>query len=101
MTEDKHRETIRRNPLLEAAHEEMIKFERKENEFRKRDREERASELHLCPERHQDPLKLAGAASKLVTPRRRSGLRGPLANRAELAASDRLVPARGPHRTPR
>ena len=47
MTEDKHRETTRRNPMLEAAHEEMVKFERKENEFRKKDREERASELHL------------------------------------------------------
>ncbi|MGY4452591.1 hypothetical protein ACVWZR_007251 [Bradyrhizobium sp. i1.3.1] len=30
-----------------AAHEEMVKFERKENEFRKRDREERAAELRL------------------------------------------------------
>jgi len=47
MTEDKHRETTRRNPMLEAAHEEMVKFERKENEFRRKDREERASELHL------------------------------------------------------
>ncbi|WP_164936426.1 MULTISPECIES: hypothetical protein [Bradyrhizobium] len=47
MTDNKHRETIRRKPLLEAAHEEMMKFERKENEFRKKDREERASELHL------------------------------------------------------
>lgn len=47
MTDNEHRETIRRKPLLEAAHEEMMKFERKENEFRKKDRAERASELHL------------------------------------------------------
>lgn len=42
-----HHETIRRKPLLQAAHEEMVKFERKENEFRRKDREERAAELHL------------------------------------------------------
>ncbi|MBR1169910.1 hypothetical protein ACNJYD_13945 [Bradyrhizobium sp. DASA03005] len=44
---DTHHDTIRRKPLLEAAHEEMVKFERKENEFRRKDREERAAELHL------------------------------------------------------
>lgn len=38
---------IRRNHLLEAAHEEMVKFERQENEFRRKDRAERAAELHL------------------------------------------------------
>lgn len=47
MTENEYRGMPRRNPLLEAAYEEMIKFERRENEFRKKDREERASELHL------------------------------------------------------
>jgi hypothetical protein len=47
MTDNEHRETIRRKPLPEAAHEEMMKFERTENEFRRKDREERASELHL------------------------------------------------------
>ena len=47
MTENNHHQTTRRSPLLQAAHEEMIKFERQENEFRKKDREERASELHL------------------------------------------------------
>ncbi|MCK1387198.1 hypothetical protein [Bradyrhizobium sp. 21] len=47
MAENTHHHTTRRNPLLEAAREEMIKFERKENEFRKRDREERAAELQL------------------------------------------------------
>ncbi|MGY3074477.1 hypothetical protein ACVWZZ_000848 [Bradyrhizobium sp. LM6.10] len=44
---DTHHDTTRHNPLLEAAREEMIKFERKENEFRKKDREERAAELRL------------------------------------------------------
>ncbi|MCA1413274.1 hypothetical protein I6F30_19345 [Bradyrhizobium sp. NBAIM20] len=44
---DTHHDTLRRKPLLDAAHEEMVKFERKENEFRKKDREERAAELHL------------------------------------------------------
>lgn len=47
MTENTHQDTIRRNRLLETAQEEMVKFERKENEFRKKDRAERAAELHL------------------------------------------------------
>ena len=47
MTDNEHRETIGRKPLRAAAHEELIKFERRENEFRKRDRDERASELQL------------------------------------------------------
>jgi hypothetical protein len=47
MTDNEHRETSRRKPLLQAAQEEMTKFERKENEFRKKDRDERASELRL------------------------------------------------------
>ncbi|MBR0973666.1 MULTISPECIES: hypothetical protein [Bradyrhizobium] len=47
MTENAHHVASRRNPLLEAAQEEMIKFERKENEFRKKDRLERAAELRL------------------------------------------------------
>ncbi|WP_198034868.1 hypothetical protein [Bradyrhizobium sp. WSM1417] len=47
MTNNTHHDTNRRIPLLEAAREEMSKFERKENEFRKKDREERAAELHL------------------------------------------------------
>ncbi|MCP3372520.1 hypothetical protein [Bradyrhizobium cajani] len=47
MTDNTREETARRNFLLEAAHEEMVKFERKENEFRKKDRQERAAELHL------------------------------------------------------
>lgn len=47
MTENTQHGAVRRNPLLEAAQEEMIKFERRENEFRRKDREERAAELHL------------------------------------------------------
>ena len=47
MTNNTHHDTNRRIPLLEAAREEMSKFERKENEFRKKDREERAAELRL------------------------------------------------------
>jgi hypothetical protein len=47
MTENTHHDATRRNHLLEAAHEEMVKFERKENEFRRKDREERAAELRL------------------------------------------------------
>ena len=47
MTENTHHDATRRNQLLAAALEEMAKFERKENEFRQRDRRERAAELHL------------------------------------------------------
>ncbi|MFC7698171.1 hypothetical protein ACFQX9_15820 [Bradyrhizobium sp. GCM10028915] len=47
MTDNTHHDTTRRTPLLEAAREELSKFERKENEFRKKDREERAAELRL------------------------------------------------------
>lgn len=47
MTENTHHDATRRDRLLEAAREEMSKFERKENEFRKKDRQERAAELHL------------------------------------------------------
>ncbi|MET4482092.1 hypothetical protein [Bradyrhizobium sp. F1.13.3] len=38
---------LRRDQLLEAAQKEFAEFERKENEFRKKDRAERAAELHL------------------------------------------------------
>ncbi|MGY4623456.1 hypothetical protein [Bradyrhizobium sp. USDA 4486] len=47
MTENTHHDATRRNHLLEAALEEMAKFERRENEFRRKDREERAAELRL------------------------------------------------------
>jgi hypothetical protein len=36
-----------RDRLLEAAKEELTNFERRENEFRKKDRQERAAELRL------------------------------------------------------
>lgn len=47
MTENTHHDATWRTHLLEAAQEEMVKFERKENEFRKKDRAERAAELHI------------------------------------------------------
>lgn len=47
MAENAQHDTVKRNRLLEAAQEEMIKFERRENEFRRKDRDERAAELHL------------------------------------------------------
>lgn len=47
MTENTHLDAGKRNSLLAAAQEEMVKFERKENEFRRKDREERAAELQL------------------------------------------------------
>lgn len=47
MTEDTQHDAGRRNSLREAALEEMLKFERKESEFRKRDRAERAADLRL------------------------------------------------------
>jgi len=47
MTESTQHDAIRRNPQLEASREEMVKFERKESEFRRKDREERAAELRL------------------------------------------------------
>jgi hypothetical protein len=41
-------ERIQRTPdRLEAARKELSEFERRENEFRKKDREERAAELRL------------------------------------------------------
>jgi hypothetical protein len=36
-----------RDRLLEAVRKELAEFERRENEFRKQDREERAAELRL------------------------------------------------------
>jgi hypothetical protein len=36
-----------RDRLLEAVRKELVEFERRENEFRKQDREERAAELRL------------------------------------------------------
>jgi hypothetical protein len=47
MTEALRGDAARRNRLLEAAQQELAKFERTENEFCKKDREERATELRL------------------------------------------------------
>jgi hypothetical protein len=47
MTENAQPDAVRRNSLREAALEEMAKFERKETEFRKKDRAERAADLRL------------------------------------------------------
>ena len=47
MTESTQQKADRRDRLREAAINEMVKFERKETEFRRKDREERASELRL------------------------------------------------------
>lgn len=47
MTENTQHDAISRNLLRETALEEMLKFERKESEFRKKDRAERAADLHL------------------------------------------------------
>ena len=47
MTEAIRSDAARRNRLLEAAQEELAKFERSEIEFCRKDREERATELCL------------------------------------------------------
>ncbi|MDA9431615.1 hypothetical protein XH88_07395 [Bradyrhizobium sp. CCBAU 51627] len=47
MTDDTHQDADGRRSLHEAALEEMAKFERKESEFRKKDRAERAVDLRL------------------------------------------------------
>jgi hypothetical protein len=47
MTESTQPVIDRRNRLLEMAQQELARFERKESEFRKRDRAERAAELQL------------------------------------------------------
>ncbi len=43
-----------RDRYLQAAQQELIRFEERENEFRKRVRKERAAELQLPVEREQD-----------------------------------------------
>jgi hypothetical protein len=47
MTENTQHPAGRRNSLPETALEEMRKFERRESEFRKKDRAERAADLRL------------------------------------------------------
>jgi hypothetical protein len=46
-----HAQTTPREAFMRAAEKEMAKFERQEIEFRKKDREERAAELHIPLER--------------------------------------------------
>ncbi|MET4384381.1 hypothetical protein ABIB73_000116 [Bradyrhizobium sp. F1.4.3] len=47
MTERTQLAIAPRDRTLEAAKKELADFERRENEFRKKDREERAAELRL------------------------------------------------------
>ena len=47
MTDNTHHDANRRNSLREAALEEMLRFERRESEFRNNDRAERAADLRL------------------------------------------------------
>ncbi|MBR1087033.1 hypothetical protein JQ621_06045 [Bradyrhizobium manausense] len=47
MTEAVRSDLVRRNRLLEAAQQELAKFERSEIEFCRKDREERAAALRL------------------------------------------------------
>jgi hypothetical protein len=47
MTERNPPGTVPRARVLDAAQAELIAFEQRENEFRKKDREERAAELRL------------------------------------------------------
>lgn len=47
MTESTQHHAGRRNSLPETALEELRKFERRESEFRKKDRAERAADLRL------------------------------------------------------
>ncbi|MGY8682013.1 hypothetical protein Q2941_30175 [Bradyrhizobium sp. UFLA05-153] len=47
MTERDQSGITPRDRLLEAARKELVDFERRENEFRKKDRDERAAELRL------------------------------------------------------
>jgi hypothetical protein len=47
MTDFTHQGQTPRDRFLSAAQKELMDFERRENEFRKIEREERAAELHL------------------------------------------------------
>lgn len=47
MTEPTQLGTTSRERFIRAAEKEMAKFERREMEFRRKDRDERAAELHL------------------------------------------------------
>jgi hypothetical protein len=47
MMEHTHMSATSRDRFIRAAEKEMAKFERREMEFRKKDREERAAELQI------------------------------------------------------
>jgi hypothetical protein len=47
MMEHTHMSATSRDRFIQAAEKEMAKFERREMEFRKKDREERAAELRI------------------------------------------------------
>jgi hypothetical protein len=47
MTEHTQLTLYRQDRLLKVARKELAEFERRENEFREKDREERAAELRL------------------------------------------------------
>ena len=47
MTDNTHQNAGSRKPVRKAALHELAKFERKENEFRRKDRAERAADLRL------------------------------------------------------
>jgi exonuclease III len=49
-----------RDRFLQAAEKEMAKFERQEREFRKKERADRAAELHLPVYARQQLQKVAG-----------------------------------------
>jgi hypothetical protein len=48
MMEHTHMSATSRDRFIRAAEKEMAKFERREMEFRKKDREERAAELQIA-----------------------------------------------------
>jgi hypothetical protein len=66
MTERTQLGTVPRDLLLETARRELANFERRESEFRKKDREERAAELKLPLDR-QSPLTLRRRSHMTVT----------------------------------
>ena len=66
MTDRTQLGTLPRDLLLETARRELANFERRESEFRKKDREERAAELKLPLDR-QSPLKLRRQSHMTVT----------------------------------
>lgn len=56
MPERTRRTLVVRDRLLEEARKELLEFEHRENEFRKKDREELATELRLPVTENQNSL---------------------------------------------